>query len=449
MIENETDTTDMARAVFAGLTPRAKALPSARLSNPTLPLLIAGTMAMTLTGPIILGDLAKAPIRPDSDADADTGSSPVLASATKAATAAPASYRVVKGDTVSGIAKRFGLSTKTVLALNGLSATSLIFPGQTLKLTNAATAPATTAPVAPSAPIATTPTAPSAGTSYTIVRGDTVSGIAKRFGVSTQSILTANGLASTSIIYAGRTLVIPGTATTTPAPAPAPVLDAEPISSVTPTTPAPTTPAPSSPAPTSGTYVIKSGDTISKIAGTFGLTIQAVLDANGLTRTSIIYAGRTLVIPGAGGAVTAPATGGTTITLLTAEQSGNAATIIQVGRELGVPDYGIIIALATAMQESSLRNISYGHLDSVGLFQQRPSTGWGSIAQLTNARHAAALFYGGPSNPNKGVTRGLLEISGWQNLTLTQAAQKVQISAYPDAYAKWESSARSWFNELG
>ena len=187
---------------------------------------------------------------------------------------------------------------------------------------------------------------------------------------------------------------------------------------------------------------------LSKIAAKFGIPLSSVLSANGLTTSSIIYTGRTLVIPGvATTTTTAGVTGG--ITLLSDEQEANAAVIISVGRELGVPDYGIVIALATAMQESSLRNISYGDRDSVGLFQQRPSQGWGTVAQLTTASHAARLFYGGASNPNKGVTRGLLDISGWQSLTLTQAAQKVQVSAHPDAYAKWEASARFWLSDLG
>ena len=109
-----------------------------------------------------------------------------------------------------------------------------------------------------------------------------------------------------------------------------------------------------------------------------------------------------------------------------------------------MPDYGIIIALATAMQESSLRNLNYGDRDSVGLFQQRTSTGWGTIDEIMNPHHSAYLFYQGRS----GYTRGLLDISGWQSMALTVAAQRVQISAYPNAYAKWETSARSWFSAL-
>ena len=141
-----------------------------------------------------------------------------------------------------------------------------------------------------------------------------------------------------------------------------------------------------------------------------------------------------------------PVTG--TITPLNDERRTNARIIVSVGRELGVPDYGIVIALATAMQESSLRNINWGDRDSVGLFQQRPSTGWGTAEQILDPAYATRLFFGGPSNPNAGKTRGLLDISGWANMALTDAAQRVQISAFPQAYAKWEASAWAWLYEL-
>ena len=115
--------------------------------------------------------------------------------------------------------------------------------------------------------------------------------------------------------------------------------------------------------------------------------------------------------------------------------------IIAIGRELGVPDRGIAIALGAAMQESSLRNLGWGDRDSLGLFQQRPSAGWGTEAEVQDAARATRAFYGGASDPNGAVTRGLLDIPGWQNLTFTQAAQAVQISAHPDAYARWENAA--------
>jgi LysM repeat protein len=218
-----------------------------------------------------------------------------------------------------------------------------------------------------------------------------------------------------------------------------------PVSQVDPVSDPPSTPPVSTPAPViDNRYTIRTGDTVTSIAARFGVTVDAILTANGLTRSSIIYAGRTLVIPGV-----VDVQDGGHITALTAEMAANARIIIQIGRELKVPDRGIIVALAAAMQESSLRNITYGDRDSVGVFQQRPSTGWGTRSQLLDVAHAARLFFGGPQNPNKGKTRGLLDIAGWQSMTVTQAAQKVQISAYPDAYAKWEKSATAWLSQLG
>jgi LysM repeat protein len=326
---------------------------------------------------------------PDASSQGQAQADPQLQTpeATLSTAAVPTHYTVERGDTVSGIAGRYHLSTASVLALNGLSWKSLIFPGQVLKLTKTATAPKPPTPVKsapkPSAPVVKappkTPTkAPStASTKYTIKSGDTVTSIAKKYGVTIQAILTANKLTISSIIYAGRTLVIPGSSSAT------------------------------KPTSTGGT-------------------------STGGTST--------------GG--TQPAQVGGTVTPLSPEMKTNASAIIAVGKKLGVPDYGIIIALAAAAQESGLRNLSGGDLDSVGLFQQRPSTGWGTPAQLQNTTYASELFFGGPSNPNKGKTRGLLDIKGWQSMTLTQAAQAVQISAYPTAYAKWETSARAWYASL-
>ncbi len=176
---------------------------------------------------------------------------------------------------------------------------------------------------------------------------------------------------------------------------------------------------------------IGTGDTIASIAAAHGVTVSALLSANGLTYTSTIYAGKTLVLPSSGPS-------------LSAEQRGNAATIVSVGRSLGVSDHGIVIALAAAMQESSLRNLSHGDRDSVGLFQQRPSQGWGSAAALQDPVTATKRFFTG----NPGHTRGLLDIAGWSSMNVTTAAQAVQVSAYPKAYAQWEKTAQSLLASL-
>ncbi|RDV48515.1 MULTISPECIES: C40 family peptidase [unclassified Streptomyces] len=115
---------------------------------------------------------------------------------------------------------------------------------------------------------------------------------------------------------------------------------------------------------------------------------------------------------------------------LPAEQIPHAQTIVATGLSLDVPTKGQIIALATAMQESRLRNLNYGDRDSLGLFQQRPSQGWGSAQQIRDPVYASEQFY-----------KGLLKVNGWQQMTVTQAAQAVQKSGFPDAYAQWENLA--------
>ena len=127
----------------------------------------------------------------------------------------------------------------------------------------------------------------------------------------------------------------------------------------------------------------------------------------------------------------------TTAADLDAAQRQNAATIIGVARGMGAPPRAWLIALATAMQESTLNNINYGDRDSLGLFQQRPSQGWGTPAQVTDPVYATTIF----------IER-LLEVPGWDSLPVTVAAQTVQRSAFPDAYAKWEGLATELVQQL-
>jgi murein DD-endopeptidase MepM/ murein hydrolase activator NlpD len=119
---------------------------------------------------------------------------------------------------------------------------------------------------------------------------------------------------------------------------------------------------------------------------------------------------------------------------LDAEQLDNARVIITVGQGMQVPPRGWVIAVATALQESGLRNLSHlgadNDHDSLGLFQQRPSQGWGAPEQITDPVHASTVFY-----------ERLLQVDNWQQLPLTQAAQQVQRSAFPNAYARHEPRA--------
>jgi LysM repeat protein len=262
------------------------------------------------------------------------------------------------------------------------------------------------------APAAGAAAAPAAGT-YTIVRGDTISRIARAYGVSTAAVLKANGLSPSSIIYPGQRITIPGRIVTAASQAPATASTASAATS----------------------WTVRPGDTVTAIAKRFGVSVRAVLTANGLSASSIIYPGQRVAIPSPTG--------------LTADQSANARMIIRVGRQLGVSERGIAIALGTAMQESSLRNLASGDRDSIGLFQQRPSHGWGTPAQIADAERSTRVFYGGPRDPNGRVTRGLLDIPGWQSMTFAQAAQAVQNSAYPNAYAQWEAPAARWLAALG
>jgi murein DD-endopeptidase MepM/ murein hydrolase activator NlpD len=140
------------------------------------------------------------------------------------------------------------------------------------------------------------------------------------------------------------------------------------------------------------------------------------------------------------------ATSTVTATDLDDEQVSNARTIIAIGKSLGVPARGWVIAIATALQESGLRNLDYGDRDSLGLMQQRPSMGWGTAAQVQDPAYAARAFFGGPTSPTSNP--GLLSVPGWQQMSLWQAAQTVQRSAFPTAYADHEPLATEIVHRL-
>ncbi|MFE6994389.1 LysM peptidoglycan-binding domain-containing protein [Microbacterium sp. NPDC057659] len=437
-----------------------------------------GALAATLTVAPASADTvsARAPqgLVPQHSGTHQLSATPMHARVAPAAVA-PASYTVRAGDTVWSIAKKHGLRTADVLAWNGMTARSVIYPGQKLKLKK---------PAAAARPAATAPAAVKPKT-HTVAKGDTVYGIARKYGTSVSAILAANHLGASAVIHPGQRLIVSGAASARPAAA---------------------KPASKPASAAAKTHTVATGDTVYSIARKYGTSVSAILAANRLGGSAIIYPGQKLVLQAAkpapasavrpaakpAAAKTHTVAAGdslytiakkyrTTVAVileandlgassiiypgqklkltlpadtqrsarLDAQQTANARLIIRVGRQLGVPDRGIQIALATSMVESSMRNLNGGDRDSLGLFQQRPSQGWGTKAQIMNAERSVRVFYGGASDPNGKKSRGLLDVRGWQSKSFGGAAQAVQISDYAHRYGQWEQQARRWLSALG
>jgi len=128
--------------------------------------------------------------------------------------------------------------------------------------------------------------------------------------------------------------------------------------------------------------------------------------------------------------------GGVTVELST-EQAENAATIAAIGVRRGLPARAVSIALATAYQESDIKNLDHGDRDSIGLFQQRPSQGWGTEEQIQDPSYATNAFYD-----------ALLKIDEYEGLRITEAAQQVQRSGFPEAYEDHAADARALASAL-
>ena len=147
-----------------------------------------------------------------------------------------------------------------------------------------------------------------------------------------------------------------------------------------------------------------------------------------------------------GGSSLASCTGDTTadaasVLPLDDEQTANVRTMLDVATDLDLPPRAAVIAVATAWQESGLRNLDHGDADSIGLFQQRPSTGWGSMAADTADHRSARQRLLDPVYDANAFYTALVKVKGWQELPLTEAAQAVERSAHPNAYARWEQPA--------
>ncbi|WP_410660932.1 hypothetical protein [Amycolatopsis sp. lyj-112] len=113
------------------------------------------------------------------------------------------------------------------------------------------------------------------------------------------------------------------------------------------------------------------------------------------------------------------------------QEMAHAATIVAVGKRMHVPEHGWVVAVTTALTESRLQNLDYGDRDSLGLFQQRPSMGWGTPDQIMDPSYSSEQFY-----------RHLLALQNWQSIPVAEAAQTVQRSGFPDRYTQFEDAAR-------
>ncbi|WP_115787286.1 lytic transglycosylase domain-containing protein [Arthrobacter silvisoli] len=282
-------------------------------------------------------------------------------------TAVPTSYTVKPGDTISGIAARHGLNTNSVLKLNRLSPTSIIYPGQRVKLNASSAAPASR-PAAPAA----VPT----GT-YTVKPGDTLSGIAERHGVGLSKVFAWNGLNGNSIIYPGQKIKVSTAAA-----------------------PASPRPAASAPAASPGSYTIRAGDTLGGIAYRHKVSLSELLSANRLKASTIIYPGQKLAIPG-GSALQAASSskplvpssflGYTYPAAVVSSANRNKAIleaspvptreqmkniVADTARRMGVNPS---LAMAFAYQESGFNQRAVSPANAIGTMQVIPSSGeWAS-----------------------------------------------------------------------
>lgn len=190
---------------------------------------------------------------------------------------------------------------------------------------------------------------------------------------------------------------------------------------------------------------------LAPVAAALGVAVLAVSGAANSSTCLWDRAGGSLGVTGiVPSGLSATNVNGESVTL-TQQQLTRAATVIAVGKSEEVPARGQLIAIMTALTESSLRVLSSTRAypqsvtvpndgdgsdhDSVGLFQQRPAAGWGTVENLMDPVWSSRAFYGGATGPNGGSPRGLLDIEGWQVMEPGAAAQAVQVSAFPDRYA--------------
>ncbi|WP_370618190.1 hypothetical protein [Mumia sp. Pv 4-285] len=177
-------------------------------------------------------------------------------------------------------------------------------------------------------------------------------------------------------------------------------------------------------------------DATARRSGRGGIVLLVLLLLVGVVAAGIVVLARSGFVPQLRAEECRVEVGETTATL-DLEQAEHASLIAAIAVRRGLPARAVTIAIATAYQESKLHNIDYGDRDSLGLFQQRPSQGWGTPEQIMRPRYAINRFYD-----------GLEKIDGYRSMSVTEAAQAVQRSGFPEAYADHEAYGRALASAL-
>lgn len=362
------------------------------------------------------------------------------AAASSSATSSAKAHTVEPGDTLWSIAQKHDISLDALVTANGFKPSTIIFPGQKVKLTGSTSAEQADSTSSRTASNMVRSTSSLTTMTYTVQSGDTLWSIAQKHDVSLEALFEANGFDRSTILYPDQVIRLT-TAHTEPSDKDnsRQVLDEKRDADDADTTTSDDTSG-------TRTYTVVPGDTLWSIANEHGKTVAFLLEANDLEPGAIIYPGQELKLE-----IPKPETVDhpQRFAFLDGAQTENGALIIGVGRSIGASDRAIAEALATAMVESSLRNVDHGDRDSLGLFQQRTSTGWGTKAQIMDRERSTKAFFGGVNDPNGSASRGLYDLAGWQDQAFGTPSQRVQVSAHPDRYAQWETQAYRWLTELG
>ncbi|HJF14863.1 MAG TPA: LysM peptidoglycan-binding domain-containing protein [Enteractinococcus helveticum] len=260
---------------------------------------------------------------------ASSNSSTSTSARSTSSSSSDATYKVKAGDTLSAIAARNGISLSTLLKANGLSMSSVIYPGQSLKLSGSASSSSS------STSKTSKSSSSSGGSTYKVRSGDTLSGIAAKNDVSLSTLLNANGLSRSSIIYPGQQLKLSGSASNS--------------SSSTKST---------SSSRSSSSYTVKAGDTLSSIAARNGVSLSTILKANGLSLSSTIFPGQNIKLSG-GAASSSSSSGSSSSSSNKVSKPSSASTYtVKAGDTLSGIAAGNGVSLSTILKANGLSSSS-------------------------------------------------------------------------------------------